>query len=154
MKTADVSSLRMLRRAKDRIDRGYAEQIGIPLLAAGAGYSREHFIRAFRSAYGETPFPAASPNRYTPGACGSRAASASGGPGEVAQAGSPAKSAPIPDGWRDDPTVASPPHAQGRVKNRWSRGWHHGPFGREEGSRASYGGQRRAARVVPGKSLP
>jgi AraC-like DNA-binding protein len=55
MKSADVSSLRMLRRAKDRIDRDYAGQIDIPALAAGAGYSREHFIRAFRTAYGETP---------------------------------------------------------------------------------------------------
>jgi AraC-like DNA-binding protein len=55
MKPADVSSLRMLRRARDGIDRDYADQIGIPALAAGAGYSREHFIRAFRAAYGETP---------------------------------------------------------------------------------------------------
>src|ERR1700742_3329183 len=55
MKAADVSSLRMLRRARDRIDRDYAEQIDIPALAAGAGYSREHFIRAFRTTYGETP---------------------------------------------------------------------------------------------------
>jgi AraC-like DNA-binding protein len=55
MKPADVTSLRMLRRARDRIDRDYAEPIGIPALAAGAGYSREHFIRAFRTAYGETP---------------------------------------------------------------------------------------------------
>jgi AraC-like DNA-binding protein len=55
VKPADVSSLRMLRRARDRIDRDYAERIGIPALAAGAGYSREHFTRAFRAAYGETP---------------------------------------------------------------------------------------------------
>jgi AraC-like DNA-binding protein len=55
MKQADVSSLRMLRQARDRIDRDYADEIGIPALAAGAGYSREHFIRAFRAAYGETP---------------------------------------------------------------------------------------------------
>ena len=48
-------SLRVLRRARDRIDRDYAEQIDIPALAAGAGYSREHFIRAFRTTYGETP---------------------------------------------------------------------------------------------------
>jgi hypothetical protein len=41
MKPADVTSLRMLRRARDRIDRDYAEPIGIPALAAGAGYSRE-----------------------------------------------------------------------------------------------------------------
>ena len=45
----------MLRRARDRIDRDYADPIDIPALAAGAGYSREHFIRAFRTAYGETP---------------------------------------------------------------------------------------------------
>jgi AraC-like DNA-binding protein len=54
-RTADVSSLRALRRARDRIDRDYAGQIGIPSLASDAGYSREHFIRAFRAAYGETP---------------------------------------------------------------------------------------------------
>jgi hypothetical protein len=39
MKHADVSSLRMLRQARDRIDRDYAEDIGVPALAAGAGYS-------------------------------------------------------------------------------------------------------------------
>jgi len=52
---ADVASLRMLRIARDRIDRDYREEIGIAALATGAGYSREHFIRAFHSAYGETP---------------------------------------------------------------------------------------------------
>lgn len=52
---ANVVSLRALRRAKDRIDRNYAEPVGIPALAQGAGYSREHFIRAFADAYGETP---------------------------------------------------------------------------------------------------
>ena len=45
----------MLRRARDRIDRDYREEIGITALASDAGYSREHFIRAFRVAYGETP---------------------------------------------------------------------------------------------------
>ena len=55
MMAADVSSLRMLRRARDRIDRDYAGKIDIAALAAGAGYSREHFIRAFRAVYGETP---------------------------------------------------------------------------------------------------
>src|SRR6201995_4903005 len=55
MKPADVSSLRMLRRARDRIDREYAEPIGIPALAAGAGYSREAFIRAFPAGFGEKP---------------------------------------------------------------------------------------------------
>jgi len=52
---ADVSSLRMLRRARDRIDRDYREEIAIAALASDAGYSQEHFIRAFRAAYGDTP---------------------------------------------------------------------------------------------------
>ena len=52
---ADVASLRMLRKARDRIDRDYREGIGIAALAREAGYSREHFIRAFHAAYGETP---------------------------------------------------------------------------------------------------
>src|SRR5215470_3992491 len=51
----DVTALRMLRRAKDRIDRDYAEPVGIDSLAAEAGYSLAHFIRAFCAAYGETP---------------------------------------------------------------------------------------------------
>jgi AraC-like DNA-binding protein len=50
-----VSALRMLRLVRDRIDRDYAEPVGIPELAAAAGYSTAHFIRAFRAAYGETP---------------------------------------------------------------------------------------------------
>jgi AraC-like DNA-binding protein len=50
-----TTSLRALRNARDRIDRDYAGQISIPALAAQAGYSREHFIRAFKAAYGETP---------------------------------------------------------------------------------------------------
>ncbi len=52
---ADVASLRMLRQARDRIDRDYGQDIPIAALANGAGYSREHFIRAFRAAYGQTP---------------------------------------------------------------------------------------------------
>jgi AraC-like DNA-binding protein len=52
---AEVSSLRALRRARDRIDRDYAEQLDIAELAAAAGYSLGQFIRAFAAAYGETP---------------------------------------------------------------------------------------------------
>jgi AraC-like DNA-binding protein len=55
MNGPDVSSLRMLRRARDRIDRDYAGQVDVSTLAREAGYSREHFIRAFRAAFGETP---------------------------------------------------------------------------------------------------
>jgi AraC-like DNA-binding protein len=50
-----VSSLRALRRARDRIDRDYAEQLDIAALAGEAGYSLGQFIRAFDAAYGETP---------------------------------------------------------------------------------------------------
>ena len=55
MGSAAVSSLRALRRARDRIDRDYAEQLDIAALAAEAGYSLGQFIRAFDAAYGETP---------------------------------------------------------------------------------------------------
>ena len=51
----DVASLTQLRKARDRIDRDYAEPLDVPALAVEAGYSPEHFIRAFRIAYGETP---------------------------------------------------------------------------------------------------
>lgn len=51
----DVHALRQLRHARDRIDRDYAEPLNIATLAAVAGYTPEHFIRAFRAAYGETP---------------------------------------------------------------------------------------------------
>jgi AraC-like DNA-binding protein len=51
----DESSLRALRRARDRIDRDYAQDVPIAALAAEAGYSLGQFIRAFGAAYGETP---------------------------------------------------------------------------------------------------
>ncbi len=52
---ADINGLRVLRRAKDRIDRDYAGALDIPTLAAEAGYSVGQFILAFEAAYGETP---------------------------------------------------------------------------------------------------
>jgi AraC-like DNA-binding protein len=52
---ADINVLRALRRARDRIDRDYAGTLDIATLAAEAGYSVGQFIRAFESAYGETP---------------------------------------------------------------------------------------------------
>ena len=51
----DESGLRALRRARDRIDRDYAQDVPISALAADAGYSLGQFIRAFCAAYGETP---------------------------------------------------------------------------------------------------
>jgi AraC-like DNA-binding protein len=44
-----------LRRARDLIDRQYAEPLDLAAMAAESGYSRFHFARAFTAAYGETP---------------------------------------------------------------------------------------------------
>jgi AraC-like DNA-binding protein len=44
-----------LRRARDLIDRDYAEPLDLGALAGAAGYSRFHFARAVTAAYGETP---------------------------------------------------------------------------------------------------
>ena len=44
-----------LRRARDLIDRDYAEPLDLDTMAREAGYSRFHFARAFTEAYGETP---------------------------------------------------------------------------------------------------
>lgn len=50
-----VDTLIALRRAHDHIDRHYAEPLDLDAIACAAGYSRYHFARAFRAAYGETP---------------------------------------------------------------------------------------------------
>ena len=44
-----------LRRARDLIDRDYAEPLDLDAMAREAGYSRFHFARAFAAAYAETP---------------------------------------------------------------------------------------------------
>lgn len=44
-----------LLRAKDLIDRRYAEPLDIPRLAREAYASDAHFIRSFKRAFGETP---------------------------------------------------------------------------------------------------
>lgn len=44
-----------LRRARDHIDRRYAEPLDLGGLAAVAGVSKYHFARCFEAAYGETP---------------------------------------------------------------------------------------------------
>jgi len=51
----DLFLLPALRRARDLIDREYAEPLDLDAMAAEAGYSRFHFARAFTAAYGETP---------------------------------------------------------------------------------------------------
>ncbi|HXV91990.1 MAG TPA: AraC family transcriptional regulator [Pseudonocardia sp.] len=44
-----------VRRARDLIDRHFAEPLDLDAMARAAGFSRYHFARAFRAAYGETP---------------------------------------------------------------------------------------------------
>src|SRR5205807_25309 len=44
-----------LRRARDLIDRRYAEPLDLAVMAGEAGFSRYHFARCFKDAYGETP---------------------------------------------------------------------------------------------------
>ena len=46
---------RRLLRARDAMDRSYAEALDIPALARIAHVSEAHFIRTFRDTFGETP---------------------------------------------------------------------------------------------------
>jgi len=46
---------RRMLRARDAIDRAYAEPLDIRQLAQVASVSEAHFIRTFRSTFGETP---------------------------------------------------------------------------------------------------
>ena len=45
-----------LRRARDRMDREYAQPLDVPALARDALMSTGHFARSFRTAYGESPY--------------------------------------------------------------------------------------------------
>ncbi|WP_232663569.1 helix-turn-helix domain-containing protein [Pseudonocardia sp. TRM90224] len=55
MSEPPVPAVFHLRRARDLIDRDFAEPLDLDAMAAAAGFSRYHFARAFRSAYSETP---------------------------------------------------------------------------------------------------
>jgi len=46
---------RRLLRARDAMDRAYAEALDVRRVAAVAHLSRAHFIRSFRAVFGETP---------------------------------------------------------------------------------------------------
>jgi AraC-like DNA-binding protein len=52
----DLDELRRLRRARDRMDREYAQPLDVPALARTALMSPAHFSRRFRDAYSETPY--------------------------------------------------------------------------------------------------
>jgi transcriptional regulator GlxA family with amidase domain len=45
-----------LRRARDMMDRDFAEPLDVPALARQALMSPGHFSRSFRAAFGETPY--------------------------------------------------------------------------------------------------
>jgi AraC-like DNA-binding protein len=48
--------LAALRRARDLMDREYAQPLNVPALAVAALMSVSHFSRQFHAAYGETPY--------------------------------------------------------------------------------------------------
>jgi AraC-like DNA-binding protein len=56
MRATDLDELRHLRRARDRMDREYAQPLDVAALARTALMSTAHFSRRFREAYGETPY--------------------------------------------------------------------------------------------------
>ncbi|MFD3696190.1 helix-turn-helix domain-containing protein [Streptomyces sp. NPDC058646] len=51
-----LEDLVRLRRARDLMDRSYAEPLDVPALARAALMSPGHFSRCFRAAFGETPY--------------------------------------------------------------------------------------------------
>ena len=56
MTPEELADLAHLRRARDAIDRHYAEPLDVPAMARAALMSTAHFSRKFRAAYGETPY--------------------------------------------------------------------------------------------------
>jgi AraC-like DNA-binding protein len=52
----DIDELRRLRRARDRMDREFAQPLDVPALARTALMSPAHFSRRFRETYSETPY--------------------------------------------------------------------------------------------------
>src|SRR3954453_16930568 len=56
MTPEEVADLAHLRRARDLMDRDYAEPLDVPALARAALMSPAHFSCRFRAAYGETPY--------------------------------------------------------------------------------------------------
>ncbi len=51
-----MADLVHLRRARDLVDRNYAQPLDVPAMARTAFMSSAHFSRKFRAAYGETPY--------------------------------------------------------------------------------------------------
>ncbi|HWF32882.1 MAG TPA: helix-turn-helix transcriptional regulator [Solirubrobacteraceae bacterium] len=56
MTAEELANLAHLRRARDLIDREFAQPLDVAALARAALMSSAHFSRQFRAAYGETPY--------------------------------------------------------------------------------------------------
>ena len=56
MSPEDLADLAHLRRARDLMDREFAQPLDVPAMARAALMSPAHFSRKFRAAYGETPY--------------------------------------------------------------------------------------------------
>jgi AraC-like DNA-binding protein len=56
MTPEEMADLAHLRRARDLMDRDYAQPLDVPSMARAALMSPAHFSRRFRAAYGETPY--------------------------------------------------------------------------------------------------
>ena len=56
MTPGEIADLAHLRRARDLMDREYAQPLDVPAMARAALMSPAHFSRKFKSAYGETPY--------------------------------------------------------------------------------------------------
>src|ERR1700729_4612243 len=56
MTPQEIADLVHLRRARDFVDRAYAQPLDVPAMARAALMSPAHFSRKFRAAYGETPY--------------------------------------------------------------------------------------------------
>ena len=56
MTPEQLQTLTLLRRARDRTDRDYAQPLDVAAMASTALMSAAHFSRQFKAAYGETPY--------------------------------------------------------------------------------------------------
>jgi AraC-like DNA-binding protein len=56
MTPQEMADLVQLRRARDLMDRAYAQPLDVPAMARTALMSPAHFSRKFRAAYGEAPY--------------------------------------------------------------------------------------------------
>ena len=56
MTPEELADLAHLRRARDLMDREYAQPLDVPAMARVALMSPAHFSRKFRATYGETPY--------------------------------------------------------------------------------------------------